>query len=120
VLDAKHKFHLARDGDIFLFGTTSHQDKCFGHSFTCLGMVVDTSEHSNFHQGFKVVMLEKPENIKFGCFLTNVSDSINVWNTLEFYDDKKVSSGINYILKLNELVSSVQQNLPLLSSCHTF
>jgi hypothetical protein len=65
-------------------------------------------------------MLEKPENIKFGCFLTNVSDSINVWNTLEFYDDKKVSLGINYILKLNELVSSVQQNLPLLSSCHTF
>jgi hypothetical protein len=119
VLDSNHKFHMARDGDIFLFTTLSHQDRYFGNSFTSLGMVVGNTQHSNFHQGFKVVMLEKPGNIKFGCFLTNVSDTINIWNTLEAYDKKQVCSGIDYILKLNELVSSVQQILALFSSCRT-
>ena len=87
-------------------------------------MVVGTSAHSNFHKGFKVLMLEKPENIKFGCFLINVSNTINAWNILEFYDKEEVGSGINTIMKLNELVCnvtlSIQLNFALFCSCHIF
>jgi hypothetical protein len=115
---------MAREGDIYLFSTVSQQHTDFSHSFTCFGMVVGKRAHSNFHQGFKVVMLEKPENVNFGCFLINVSDTINVWNTLEFYEKKEVFSGINYIMRDNELVGnvklSIQLNFALFCSCHIF
>jgi hypothetical protein len=103
-LDAKGNYHAARGGDIFLFHNYSPEDSRYPYFRKSIGIASDISQHSKFHKGFKVYAPKNLANFKYATFLTNVTDSLNVWTAMHLENREDNCSAINSIMNLTEPV----------------
>ncbi|XP_044432443.1 uncharacterized protein [Triticum aestivum] len=81
-LDPKGNYHVAREGDLFLFSHYSPQQEGFEYGYRSFGIASNISRHSKFHQGFEAQTPKKFKVFHYATFLTNVTAFSNAWNAV--------------------------------------
>ncbi|VAH73396.1 unnamed protein product [Triticum turgidum subsp. durum] len=107
-LDAKGSWHVAREGDLFLFSTYSPQQEEFKYSYKhrSFGIASDISPHSKFHRGFKADSTKKLKNFRYATFLINLNGFLSAWKAMQVQENGNNCAGIRSIMKLPKLPST--------------
>lgn len=120
-LDPKGNYHVAREGDLFLFSHYSPQHEGFKYGYRSFGIASNISRHSKFHQGFEAQTPKKFKVFHYATFLTNVTAFSNAWNAVNLDNAESNCARVISIMNLPKSVICIPFSLNCLNvlSCYT-